>query len=121
MPGWIKLSIDETCHVVWKVHAPDRDIYLHAIGDGPAGNRVTEDCAEKRFNDSGCRTPWLPVLFTDRVQVKVYRGQDSDPGLPMRALRALQSVNTVEPVVDADDPISPAPRTVLSGAAPCSG
>jgi hypothetical protein len=34
-----------------------------------------------------------PVLFTDRVQVEVYRGQGSDPGLPLRALRALRSVN----------------------------
>ena len=67
MPGWIKISVDETCHVVWKVHAQHRDIYLHAIGDGPAGNRVTEDCAEIRFNTSTCQTPWLPVLFTDRA------------------------------------------------------
>jgi hypothetical protein len=62
-----------------------------------------------------------PVLFTNRVQVKIYRGQGSDPGLPMRALRSLHSVNAVEPVVDADDSIPPAPRTVLSGSAPCSG
>jgi hypothetical protein len=61
------------------------------------------------------------VLFTNRVQVKIYRGQGSDPGLPMRALRSLHSVNAVEPVVDADDSIPPAPRTVLSGSAPCSG
>ncbi len=61
-----------------------------------------------------------PVLFTSRVQIKVYRGQGSDPGLPMRALRALRSVNEVEPTIDADDPIPPAPRSVLSGAVPCS-
>ncbi len=61
-----------------------------------------------------------PVLFTNRVQVKVYRGQGSDPGLPMRALRALRSANRVPPVVDADDAIPPAPRTVLSGQRSCS-
>jgi hypothetical protein len=60
-----------------------------------------------------------PVLFTNRVQVKVYRGQGSDPGLPMRALRALRSANDVEPTIDVGDPISPASRAILSGTAPC--
>jgi hypothetical protein len=60
-----------------------------------------------------------PVLFTNRVQVKVYRGQGSDPGLPMRALQALRSVNEVEPVIDAEDPIPLASRAVLSGAVAC--
>lgn len=60
-----------------------------------------------------------PVLFTNRVQVKVYRGQGSDPGLPLRALRALRSANSVAPVVSADDPIPPAPRAVLAGTMPC--
>lgn len=61
-----------------------------------------------------------PVLFTNRVQVKVYRGQGSDPGLPKRALEALRSANDVEPVLDANDPIPAAPREVLSGTAACS-
>jgi hypothetical protein len=61
-----------------------------------------------------------PVLFTNRVQVKVYRGEGSDPGLPLRALRALRSANDVAPVIDADDPIPAAPRAVLAGASPCS-
>jgi len=60
-----------------------------------------------------------PVLFTNRVQVKVYRGQHSDPGLPMRALRALRSVNSVKPVIDADDPIPAPPRDVLAGTQSC--
>jgi len=60
-----------------------------------------------------------PVLFTNRVQVKVYRGQGSDPGLAMRALRALRSANQVDPVIGPHDPIPPAPRAVLSGTAPC--
>ena len=67
MPGWIKLSVDETCHVVWKVRARGTETYLHAIGDGPAGNRVTTDSAEKRFDAGKCHTPWLPVLFTQRA------------------------------------------------------
>jgi hypothetical protein len=61
-----------------------------------------------------------PVLFSDRVQVKVYRGQGSDSGVAIRVLRALRSANDVEPVVGPDDPIPPAPRAVLAGAAPCS-
>jgi hypothetical protein len=51
---------------------------------------------------------------------KVYRGQGSDPGLSMRALQALRSANGVEPRIDANDPIPPAPRAVLAGSAPCS-
>jgi hypothetical protein len=61
-----------------------------------------------------------PVLFTNRVQVKVYRGEDSDPGVPMRALRALRSANDVPPVIDADDPIPAASGAVLAGKAACS-
>jgi hypothetical protein len=61
-----------------------------------------------------------PVLFSDRVQIKVYRGQGSDRGLAIRALRALRSANDVEPVVGPGDPIPPAPPAVLAGAAPCS-
>jgi hypothetical protein len=60
-----------------------------------------------------------PVLFTNRVQVKVYRGQGSDPGLPMRALKALRSLNSVEPVLDATDPIPGPPPGVLAGTLPC--
>jgi hypothetical protein len=61
-----------------------------------------------------------PVLFTGRVQVKVYWGQGSDPGLPLRALRALRSANRVEPVLEPGESIPAASRAVLSGAAPCS-
>jgi hypothetical protein len=67
MPGWIKISVDETCHVVWKVKAGGRVTCLHAIGDGPAGNRVTEEMAEARFRQGKCVTPWLPVLFPGRA------------------------------------------------------
>lgn len=60
-----------------------------------------------------------PVMFTNRVQIKVYRGQGSDRGLPLRALRALRSANAVEPVVRVGDPIPPAPSGVLAGSSPC--
>jgi hypothetical protein len=60
-----------------------------------------------------------PVLLTNRVQVKVYRGQGSDPGLPMRVLRALYSANSVPPVLGPGDPVPPAPRGVLEGGEPC--
>jgi hypothetical protein len=60
-----------------------------------------------------------PVLFTSGAQVKVYRGEGSDPGLPMRALQALRSVNRVEPVIGPDGPIPAPPSGVLEGARPC--
>ncbi|MDQ5820058.1 MAG: hypothetical protein M3540_01275 [Actinomycetota bacterium] len=60
-----------------------------------------------------------PVMFTDRVQIKVYRGQGSDPGLALRALRALRSANAVQPVVHLRDPMPPAPLDVLAGSSPC--
>ena len=60
-----------------------------------------------------------PVLFTSRAQVKVYVGQGADPGLSMRALRALRSINEAPPVIDRDDRIPPAPRSVLDGTEPC--
>jgi len=60
-----------------------------------------------------------PVLFTRRVQVKVYRGEGSDSGLPLRAMRALRSANTVEPVLQPGEPIPAASPAVLSGAKPC--
>ena len=60
-----------------------------------------------------------PVLFTDRVQVKVYRGQGSDGGSPMRALRALRSANDAPPVIDPEDPIPAPSRGVLTGRTRC--
>jgi hypothetical protein len=60
-----------------------------------------------------------PVLFASGAQVKVYRGEGSDPSLPMRALRELRSVNRVEPVIGPTDPIPAAPQEVLEGSRPC--
>ena len=60
-----------------------------------------------------------PVMFTSRVQVKVYRGQGSDSGLALRALHALRSANDVAPVLGEDDAIPAAPRAVLAGEAAC--
>ena len=60
-----------------------------------------------------------PVLFTRGAQVKVYRGEGTDRALPMRALRALRSINDVEPVIGPSGRI-PAPTTsVLEGTSPC--
>lgn len=67
MPGLIKISLDETCHVVWKVRRRRQVAYLHAVGDGPTGNRVTSEMAEKRFQQGRCFTPWLPVIFVGRA------------------------------------------------------
>jgi len=67
MPGWIKISIDETCHVAWKVRTGRQEFCLHAIGDGPVGNRVTSDMAKARFDQGKCISPWIPVLFPRRA------------------------------------------------------
>jgi hypothetical protein len=55
-----------------------------------------------------------PVLFSASAQVKVYRGEGADAGVPMRALRALRSLNRVAPVIGAADRIPPPPRGLLS-------
>ena len=67
MPGLIRISVDETCHVVWQVRSGRQSYYIHAIGDGPVGNCVTSDSAEKRFHQGRCITPWLPVFFSHRA------------------------------------------------------
>jgi hypothetical protein len=67
MPGWIQVSCDETCHVVWRVEVRRRETFLHAIGDGAVGNKVTEEMARKRFENGRCISPRLPVLFPGRA------------------------------------------------------
>lgn len=61
-----------------------------------------------------------PVLFTSGAQVKIYRGEGSDPGLPARALRALRSINNVEPVISETSPIPAPPAGVLTGSRTCN-
>jgi hypothetical protein len=61
-----------------------------------------------------------PVLLSRGAQVKAYRGEGSDAGLPLRALRALRSLNRVRPIIGSSGEI-PAPATgILEGARPCS-
>jgi hypothetical protein len=60
-----------------------------------------------------------PVLFTRGAQVKVYRGEGSSRGLPLRVLRALRSVNRVPPVIAANGPIEPPTSGVLEGTWAC--
>jgi hypothetical protein len=60
-----------------------------------------------------------PVLFTRGAQVKVYRGEGSDRGLPARALRALRSINRVPPVIGPAEPIPPPAPGVLDGTRRC--
>ena len=61
-----------------------------------------------------------PVLLTERTQIKVYNGEGTDPGIALRALQALRSLNTVEPVITATDPIPPPPPGVLEGDRSCT-
>ena len=56
-----------------------------------------------------------------RAQVKVYRGEGTGPGVEFRVLRALRSLNHVEPLVAPTGPIPGARAAVLDGSAGCSG
>jgi hypothetical protein len=59
-----------------------------------------------------------PVLLTRKTQVKVYRGEGTDPGIALRALASLRSLNNVPPVVSVAEPIPPPPPGVLDGETP---
>lgn len=63
----IRFAVDETFHIVWCVRYGRQGMYLHAIGDGASGNRVTAEMAEHRFKTSGFRTFPLPLLFGSRA------------------------------------------------------
>jgi hypothetical protein len=88
--------------------------HLDAVARAPIWERRTIRGAPVGSSDSA------PVLFTRGAQVKVYRGQGSDPGLALRALRALRSLNAVPPVIARTVPIPPPDRRVLEGSRPCS-
>jgi hypothetical protein len=59
-----------------------------------------------------------PILYTDRVEIRVFTGHGATWGMKMRALRALRSANDVPPVVDADDRL---PRPRPEGRTRCKG
>lgn len=61
-----------------------------------------------------------PVLLTQRTQIKVYRGEGTDPGIALRALDALRSLNSLSPVISATDPIPPPSPGVLDGDRLCT-
>jgi len=106
-------GIDGGCAVPLQIQIQPLCSHLPAVARTPIWRRRQVRGAPVGTIDSA------PVMFTNRVQVKVYRGQGSDPGLPMRTLRALRSANSVAPVIDVGDPIPAAPRDVLAGRARC--
>ncbi len=112
----IELGADHGCAVPLQIQIQPLCAYLEFVARNPIWKRREVRGASVGTIDGA------PVLFTNRVQVKVYRGQgtDPDPGLPLRALEALSSANDVEPVIDSDDPIPGAPHAVLSGAVACT-
>ncbi|MDQ3895212.1 MAG: hypothetical protein M3292_11240 [Actinomycetota bacterium] len=87
--------------------------HLDVAARAPVWKRRTIRGAPVGSSDSA------PVLFTRGAQVKVYRGQRSDPGLAMRALRSIRSLNAVSPVVERTGAIPPPDRRVLDGSRPC--
>jgi hypothetical protein len=68
----------------------------------------------------GSNPDGAPVLFSRRAQVKVYWGEGSGPGVALRVLDALRSLNRVGPVIDSMHPIPAAPQAVLAGMRTCT-
>ncbi len=102
-----------TCTIPLQIQIQPLCAHLRSVARAPIWRRRQVRGAPVGTIDSA------PVLFTNRVQIKVYGGQGADPGLPMRALRALYSANSVQPVLARGDSIPPAPRPVLEGAKVC--
>jgi hypothetical protein len=69
----------------------------------------------------GSNPDGAPVLFTSGAQVKVYRGEGTDPDVALRVLRALRSLNRVTPVIGSNGPIPAPPHAVLAGTRVCGG
>jgi hypothetical protein len=88
--------------------------HLDVVASAPVWKRRRVRGAPVGTNPDGA-----PVLFARRIQVKVYRGEGSDAGLPLRVLHRLRSINHVPPVINAEDTISPPRPGVLEGTRPC--
>jgi hypothetical protein len=67
----------------------------------------------------GTNPDGAPVLFSSRAHVKVYRGESTDPGVAVRVLRALRSLNRVKPVISSSGPIPAPTNAVLAGTRRC--
>jgi hypothetical protein len=89
-------------------------IHLDVVASAPVWKRRRVRGAPVGRNPDGA-----PVLFTQRIQVKIYRGEGSDAGLPLRVLHRLRSINRVPPVIDPEDTIPPPPPGLLEGTRPC--
>lgn len=73
---WMKIAIDECCHVSWKVRSRSEDKYRHAIGTVRDKADVTDELAQMCFGKSGFVTPWIPVLFTSRALLTDHRSRN---------------------------------------------
>jgi hypothetical protein len=98
----ISVQIFPLCHHLDSVALPPRE-RPRVIRGAPVG---TQDGAH--------------VLLTQRTQIKVYRGEGTDPGIALRALEVVRSLNSVSPVISATDPIPPPPPGVLDRKRPCT-
>ena len=88
--------------------------HLDAVALPPKARRVTIRGAPVGTQDGA------PVLLTRRTQIKVYRGEGTDPGIGLRTLRALRSLNSVAPVITAGDPVAAPLPGVLDGSRACA-
>jgi hypothetical protein len=103
-----------SCTAPFEIQIVPLCFHLDVVASAPVSKRRRVRGAPVGRNPDGA-----PVLFTQRIQVKVYRGEGSDAGLPLRVLHRLRSINRVPPVIDADDTITPPRPGVLEGTRPC--
>ena len=105
---------EPSCTLPLEIQVSPLCAHLEVVAEAPIWRRRRVRGAPVGAIDSA------PVLFNRGAQVKVYRGEGSDPGLPLRALRALRSINRRAPVIGPSGPIpAPAPG-VLDGTRPCT-
>lgn len=107
-------TFEPTCALPLQVQIVPLCFHLDAVAVPPKERRRMIRGAPVGTQDGA------PVLLTERTQIKVYNGEGTDPGIALRAFKTLRSLNTVEPVITASDPIPPPPPGVLDGERPCT-
>jgi hypothetical protein len=76
----------------------------------PAGVETAESRTDRTIRGAPIErnADGAPIMLTRRAQIKVYFGDGADSQAPLRALRALRSLNRVPPIIASTGPI-PAP------------
>lgn len=106
-------GLEPTCALPLQIQIVPLCFHLDAVALPPRGRMRRIRGAPVGTQDGA------PVLLTRRTQIKVYRGEGTDAGMPLRALRALRSLNDVPPQIGPVGSIPPPAPGVLEGTAPC--